>query len=126
MVWFFLLLSSHFIIINCIYYAEARSFQKSRYLRGALLTKGRYLRGCSYFREGRYFRKFFKHLKFAATFGILRYVYNSTGACKTFFTQICVASCKNKLPLVTAPLTRTFFRFPWEFEFGGSTVIHFY
>ena len=33
----------------------------------------------------------------------LAYVYNSTGACNIFFTEICVASCKKKLPRVTAP-----------------------
>ena len=27
----------------------------------------------------------------------LAYVYNSTGACNVFFTQICVASCKKKV-----------------------------
>ena len=30
---------------------------------------------------------------------------HSTGAWNIFFTQICVASCKKKLPHVTAPLT---------------------
>ena len=34
----------------------------------------------------------------------LAYVYNSTGACNIFFTQICVPSCKKKLPRVTWPL----------------------
>ena len=34
----------------------------------------------------------------------LAYVYNSTGACNIFFIQICVTSCKKKLPRVTAPL----------------------
>ena len=34
----------------------------------------------------------------------LAYVYNSAGACNIFFTQICVASCKKKLPRVTWPL----------------------
>ena len=33
----------------------------------------------------------------------LAYVYNSTGAWNIFFTQICVPSCKKKLPRVTAP-----------------------
>ena len=33
----------------------------------------------------------------------LAYVYNSTGAWNIFFTQICVAGCKKKLPRVTAP-----------------------
>ena len=33
----------------------------------------------------------------------LAYVYNSTGACNIFFTQIFVSSCKKKLPHVTAP-----------------------
>ena len=37
----------------------------------------------------------------------LAYVYNSTGACNIFFTQICVASCKKKLPRVTAPLSES-------------------
>ena len=32
------------------------------------------------------------------------YVYNPTGACNIFFTQICVASCKKKFPRVTAAL----------------------
>ena len=34
----------------------------------------------------------------------LAYVYYSTGVCNIFFTQICVASWKKKLPRVTAPL----------------------
>ena len=34
----------------------------------------------------------------------LAYVYNSTEAWNIFFTQICVPSCKKKLPRVTWPL----------------------
>ena len=39
----------------------------------------------------------------------LVYVYNSTGACNIFFTQICVPSWKKKSARVTAPLDRRTF-----------------
>ena len=51
----------------------------------------------------------------------LAYVYNSTGACNIFFTQICVPSCKKKLPRVKKLLLRC-----WGNGFDAYTGIYLF